>query len=190
MRDNIPELIFSSRADFRVWLSENADSSEGVFLIFGKKKSLPTVKATEALEEALCFGWIDGVMEAIEDTKYRKYFAPRRPKSVWSVKNKKIVASLRERGLMTERGEHVIAISIANGKWDERSEEREQAMIDMLQKKLTAHPAALEVFRALPPSTQLAEARWYHNFKSEERREAVFREIVEKLERRDTKIKM
>ena len=74
MRDNIPEFIFSTRADFRAWLMENADSSDGVYLIFGKKKSTPTVKATEALEEALCFGWIDGVMEAIDDTKYRKYF--------------------------------------------------------------------------------------------------------------------
>lgn len=190
MRDNIPELIFQTRADFRVWLSDNADSSEGVYLIFGKKKSIPTVKATEALEEALCFGWIDGVMEAIDDTKYRKYFAPRRPKSVWSVKNKKIVESLRERGLMTDRGERIISISVENGKWDERSEEREQALIDTLREKLTTHPAALEAFCALPPSTQLAEARWYQNYKSEERREAVFCEIVEKLERGDTKIKM
>ncbi len=190
MRDNIPEFIFSTRADFRAWLMENADSSDGVYLIFGKKKSTPTVKATEALEEALCFGWIDGVMEAIDDTKYRKYFSPRRPKSVWSVKNKKIVASLREQGLMTERGERMIATSIANGKWDERSEESEQALIDTLREKLNAYPVALEAFCALPPSTQLAEARWYHNYKSAERRETVFCEIVDKLERGDTKIKI
>lgn len=190
MRDNIPELCFPTRADFRVWLSENADCSDGVYLIFGKNKSLPTVKATEALEEALCFGWIDGVMEAIDETKYRKYFAPRRPKSVWSVKNKKIVESLRERGLMTERGERIVAISVENGKWDERSEESEQALIDTLREKLMAHPAAMEVFCVLPPSTQLAEARWYHNYKSEERREATFREIVEKLEQGNIKIKM
>ncbi len=190
MRDNIPELIFPTRADFRVWLSENADTSDGIYLIFGKKKSVPTLKATEALEEALCFGWIDGVMEAIDDTKYRKYFAPRRPKSVWSVKNKKIVSSLRERNLMTERGERVIAVSVENGKWDERSEESEHAMVDVLRQKLTAYPAALEAFCALPPSTQLAEARWYQNYKSEERREATFREIVEKLESGTVKIEM
>ncbi len=190
MRDNIPELLFPTRADFRAWLSENADTSDGVYLIFGKKKSVVTVKATEALEEALCFGWIDGVMEAIDDTKYRKYFAPRRPQSVWSVKNKKIVESLREQGLMTERGERVIAVSVENGKWDERSEESERAMVYVLREKLTAHPAALDVFDKLPPSTQLAEARRYHSYKSEDRRESTFKEIVDKLEKGTVKIDM
>ncbi|MBE6658481.1 MAG: hypothetical protein E7604_08550, partial [Ruminococcaceae bacterium] len=84
----------------------------------------------------------------------------------------------------------IISISVENGKWDERSEEREQALIDTLREKLTTHPAALEAFCSLPPSTQLAEARWYQNYKSEERREATFREIVEKLEQGNTKIKM
>ena len=190
MRENIPELLFAVRADFRAWLSENADTSDGIYLIFGKKKSVPSVKATEALEEALCFGWIDGVMEAIDDTKYRKYFAPRRPKSVWSVKNKKIVESLRERGLMTERGERVIAVSVENGKWDERSAESEQAMVDALRERLTAFPKAREAFEKLSPSTQLAQARWYHYYKSEERRETTFREIVEKLESGNVKIEM
>lgn len=129
-------------------------------------------------------------MEAIDDTKYRKYFAPRRPKSVWSVKNKKLVEELRARGLMTERGENIISISIENSKWDERSAESERAMVDCLLEKLTAFPSAREAFCALPPSTQLAQARWYHNFKSEDRREAVFREIVEKLEHGNTKINL
>ena len=190
MRDNIPDLLFPTRAAFRAWLSENADTSDGVYLIFGKKKSVVTVKATEALQEALCFGWIDGVMEAIDDTKYRKYFAPRRPQSVWSVKNKKIVESLREQGLMTERGERVIAVSVENGKWDERSEESERAMVYVLREKLTAHPAALDVFDKLPPSTQLAEARWYHSYKSEDRRESTFKEIVDKLEKGTVKIEI
>lgn len=190
MRENIPELLFETRAELRAWLSDNADSSDGIYLIFGKKKPTVTVKATEALEEALCFGWIDGIMESIDETKYRKYFAPRRPKSVWSVKNKKIVESLRERGLMTERGERIIAVSVKNGKWDERSEKSERAMIEVLLDRLTAYPTAHAAFSKLTPSTQLAMARWYHQYKSEERREKTLCELVLKLENGNVKIEM
>ena len=71
MRENIPELQFPSRADFRAWLEENAETSEGVWLVFGKAKSVFTLSANDALEEALCFGWIDGQMQSIDNTKYQ-----------------------------------------------------------------------------------------------------------------------
>ncbi len=89
MKDNVAELIFENRAAFRLWLSENAASSGGVWLVFGKTKALKTLTAAEALEEALCYGWIDGQMSSIDETSYRKYFAPRRAKSVWSEKTRR-----------------------------------------------------------------------------------------------------
>ena len=89
MRADIPELLFPTRADFRAWLQENAATSEGVWLVFGKTKTVVTLSANDALEEALCFGWIDGQMQSIDETKYHKYFARRRAKSVWFEKNKK-----------------------------------------------------------------------------------------------------
>ena len=101
----LPELLFATREDFRIWLCENATTSDGVWLIFGKVKTIVTLNANEALEEALCFGWIDGQMKSLDDTKYRKYFACRREKSPWSDKNKKIVETLRERNMMTDLGE-------------------------------------------------------------------------------------
>ena len=75
MRTDIPQLIFETREDFRSWLTINAETSEGVWIVFGKSRSVKTLKATEALEEALCFGWIDGQMQSLDDTKYIKYFA-------------------------------------------------------------------------------------------------------------------
>ena len=67
---------FAAREDFRAWLSENCLTSGGVWLLFGKPGGPKTIKAGEALEEALCFGWIDGQMQRINDTAYRKYFPP------------------------------------------------------------------------------------------------------------------
>ena len=94
MRADVPELLFSTRTDFRAWLNDNAEKSEGVWLVFGKTKTIVTLSANDALEEALCFGWIDGQMKSIDETMYHKYFAKRRAKSVWSDKNKKLVDRL------------------------------------------------------------------------------------------------
>lgn len=75
MKENISELLFPKRENFREWLRENAETSGGVWLVFGKTKALATLSANDALEEALCFGWIDGQMKSIDETKYLKYFA-------------------------------------------------------------------------------------------------------------------
>ena len=182
MKSDIPELLFPSRADFRAWLSENAETSGGVWLVFGKTNALPTLKAGEALEEALCFGWIDGQMKSVDDTKYRKYFAKRRAKSVWSVKNKKIVEVLREKGLMTPLGEKAIELAKGNGTWDERTEAGEQKMVEALAEKLRDFPQAYESYMKMPPSAKLATARWYHTPKNEDIRQREFPKIIEALE--------
>ncbi len=139
MKDNIPELIFENRAAFRLWLTENAAVSGGVWLVFGKNKTLSTISAAEALEEALCFGWIDGQMQSIDETSYHKYFAPRRDKSVWSDKNKAAIAALREKGIMTELGEAAVAAAIKNGSWNApKSEPITEEMITILAEKSRA----------------------------------------------------
>jgi len=183
MKADTPELIFASRGDFRAWLEENAETSAGVWLVFGKTKALPTVKAGEALEEALCFGWIDGQMKSIDETRYRKYFAKRRAKSVWSVKNKKIVEQLREKGLMTALGEKAVETAMSNGMWDERTEEGEQAMAEAFAQVLRAYPLAHESFMKMTPSAKLAATRWYMSAKSEEIRQRELPKIIEALEK-------
>ena len=78
---------FSDRDEFRKWLNDHYLSSGGVWLLFGKAGGPKTIKAGEALEEALCFGWIDGQMQSIDDKTYKKYFSMRRTNSKWSEKN-------------------------------------------------------------------------------------------------------
>jgi len=111
-------LEFSDRAAFREWLHKNGASSEGVWLLFGKKGGPTTLTATEALEEALCYGWIDGQMQSLGSTKYKKYFARRTANSKWSEKNKALVLELEERGIMTDYGREKIAQAKKNGQWD------------------------------------------------------------------------
>lgn len=108
---------FSDREEFRQWLTEHCLSDAGVWLLFGKAGGPKTIKAGEALEEALCFGWIDGQMQSIDDKAYKKYFSMRREKSKWSEKNKALVQSLEERGIMTDFGRKKIEEAKANGQW-------------------------------------------------------------------------
>ena len=136
MREDIPELLFPSRNDFRTWLCENAETSEGVWLIFGKTKAILTLTANEALEEALCFGWIDGQMKSLDKTKYRKYFARRTLKSSWSEKNKKIAETLIEKKLMTKSGKKAIDTAKKEGIWDKpKSDSIKEEQVEEFTKK-------------------------------------------------------
>jgi uncharacterized protein YdeI (YjbR/CyaY-like superfamily) len=85
------ELEFKDRKEFRKWLKKNVETSPGIWIRFIKDKSKTSITADEALNEALCFGWIDGQMKSEGDKSYIKYFAPRTKNSKWSEKNKKTV---------------------------------------------------------------------------------------------------
>ena len=112
---------FADREAFRKWLSENCQSDAGIWLLFGKAGGPKTIKAGEALEEALCFGWIDGQMQSIDDKTYKKYFSMRREKSKWSEKNKALAQKLEEQGLMTEFGRKKIEEAKKNGQWNAKN---------------------------------------------------------------------
>jgi uncharacterized protein YdeI (YjbR/CyaY-like superfamily) len=112
------ELEFKERIEFRKWLKKNVDTSPGIWIRFIKDKSRASITADEALNEALCFGWIDGQMKSEGDSSYIKYFAPRTKNSKWSEKNKKRVEQLRKEKLMTEYGEREIKKAVENGEWN------------------------------------------------------------------------
>lgn len=182
MRNDIPEHIFKTRGDFRHWLIENAQTSEGVWLTFGKTKTLTTLTAKDALEEALCFGWIDGQMKSIDETKYRKYFARRQAKSAWSDKNKKIVESLRERGLMAESGEKAVQAAKQNGMWENSPSGAVTAeQTTDFEAQLAAHPQAFENYANMPQSAKTTYVRRYFSFKREETRQRDLEKIIDLL---------
>ena len=182
MKTDTPEFLFSTRDDFRAWLCENAETSGGVWLIFGKSKAIVTLTANEALEEALCFGWIDGQMKSIDNTKYIKYFARRQAKSPWSAKNKKIVETLREKKMMTDLGEKTVEAAIKNGTWD--APERDpitDEQIEAFAEKLAGDSPACDNFHKMSRSVQATYTRRYLSFKNEETRQRDLEKIIDRL---------
>ena len=182
MRTDVPELLFQTRDDFRAWLQDNADTSEGAWLVLGKTKAVVTLSANDALEEALCYGWIDGQMKSVDETKYQKYFARRRVKSVWSEKNKKLIETLRARGVMTELGEKAVEKAKQSGTWDApKGEPVSDEQKEAFAKKLTAYSPAYENFCNMSPSVQRTYTMRYLSFKSEESWQKDFEKIVDRL---------
>ena len=175
-------LEFASRAEFRNWLSEHCQSHDGVWLLFGKPGGPQTIKAGEALEEALCFGWIDGQMQRIDEKTYRKYFSLRRENCKWSAKNKKLVQKLEEQGLMTDFGRAKISEAKQNGQWDAPDlmviAEDHIAELSVL---LEGCEPAFTNFQAMPPSVQKTYTRAYLDAKTEAGREKRIAWIVDRL---------
>lgn len=175
-------LEFANREEFRSWLSEHCLTSAGVWLLFGKAGGPKTIKAGEALEEALCFGWIDGQMQSLDDKTYKKYFSPRREKSKWSEKNKKLVQSLEERGLMTDFGRRKIEQAKQNGQWDAPDlmtlGEEEIALVSAL---LEGYEPAYTNFQAMPLSVRKTYTRAYFDAKTEAGRERRLAWMVDRL---------
>lgn len=178
-------LLFEKRENFRRWLTENALTSGGVWLVFGKTKRVKTLKAGEALEEALCFGWIDGVMKKIDDDSYLKYFAPRRKNSKWSEKNKKIVAKLEQQGLMTDLGREKIAEAKQNGQWENATRpsaitDEQVAEVATLLKKSAE---ASKNFENMPPSVKKTYTRAYLDAKTDAGRTKRLAWMIDRLEK-------
>lgn len=175
-------LHFASRDEFRNWLETNAVSSSGVWLLFGKPGGPVTIKAGEALETALCYGWIDGQMKSLDDKTYLKYFSERRPNSKWSDKNKTIVEKLEERGLMTDNGRKKIEEAKKNGQWDQpKAPSVTDEQIAVLADLLKAHEPACTNFQAMSPSVQKTYTRAYFDAKTDAGRSNRLSWMIERL---------
>lgn len=175
-------LQFISRDEFRKWLESNCMSSNGVWLLFGKSGGPDTVKAAEALEEALCFGWIDGQMKSIDDKSYIKYFSMRRENSKWSEKNKKLVETLEKKGIMTDYGRVKIEDARKNGQWNAiKPPEMTDEQITILKNLLEKHEPAYTNFLAMPPSVKKTYTRAYFDAKTDAGREKRLLWMVDRL---------
>ena len=173
---------FTDRESFRKWLSEHCLTSAGVWLLFGKPGGPKTVKAAEALEEALCFGWIDGQMQRIDDKTYRKYFSLRREDSKWSEKNKALAEELEKRGLMTDFGRKKIEEARQNGQWDApKPAAVTEEDIARLSAVLEEYEPAYTNFQAMSPSVKKTYTRAYLDAKTEDGRAKRIAWMVDRL---------
>lgn len=132
-----------SRKAWRGWLEKNHASSDGVWLVYAKKHSgLPSLTYNDAVEEALCFGWIDSKINPIDDAFYMQVFTPRKPQSAWSALNKARVERLLAAGLMTAAGLMVIKAAKNSGAWNTWKQVEELIIPPDLEKAIKANPEA------------------------------------------------
>lgn len=176
-------LHFETSSDFHHWLKENHQTSQGIWLLFAKDTTLTTLKASEALEAALCHGWIDGVMKKIDDHPYMKYFTPRRRNSNWSEKNKKIVQKLLDQGLVTEFGQQKINEAKENGQWNQVNKPSAitPEQIETVAKLLKENPIAYQNFLNMSPSVQKTYTRAYFAAKTDKGRISRLKWMTERL---------
>lgn len=175
-------LEFANRNDFREWLSDNCLSNAGVWLLFGKPGGPKTVKADEALEEALCFGWIDGQMQSLDDKTYKKYFSLRRDNSKWSEKNKALVEQLEKRGIMTDYGRKKIEEARKNGQWDApKAPAVTEEQVTFVTTLLQGYEPACTNFQIMSLSVKKTYTRAYLDAKTDAGREKRLAWMVERL---------
>jgi len=177
-------LTFTDRQAFREWLGKYGPASKGIWLLFSKKGGNVTLSAAEALEEALCHGWIDGQMKSLDDNSYKKYFARRLPKSKWSVKNQKLAQTLMEKGLMTQQGLDAVECAKKNGFWNNaKNIVIDDQKIQMLKEIIQPYEPAYTNFQAMSHSVQRTYTGFYLDAKSDKTRQARIEKIIDRLNR-------
>ncbi|MDA8393039.1 MAG: YdeI/OmpD-associated family protein [Actinomycetota bacterium] len=157
--DNTPELIVADLAAWRCWLADHATASVGVWLVLAKKGTTQPTSLTydEALEEALCHGWVDGQLAGGHEGTFRRRFTPRRARSAWSKRNIGIIERLLAEGRMRPGGLAAVERAQADGTWD--AAYAGAATIetpDDLQAVLGANRAASEMFARLDGANRYA----------------------------------
>ena len=177
------QMVFRNRQELRQWLKDNALSDQGIWIVFNKQKNADTLKASEALEEALCFGWIDGQIKSIDDNTYMKYFKQRSNDSDGSEKNKKLVAELEKKGLMTDFGRAKIEYAKQHGHWDQPelkalTDEQRQQFEAMLQPFAEAYANFMKMS---PSARKTYMASYFFGAKTEAGKQKRFDTIVERL---------
>ncbi|MDQ3821903.1 MAG: YdeI/OmpD-associated family protein [Actinomycetota bacterium] len=173
--------FFETPAAFRAWLAEHHETASEIWVGYYKKATgKPTMTWVEAVEEALCYGWIDGKRQRIDDERHRQRFTPRRRGSNWSAVNVAKVAELRAQGRMTPAGEAAFAARRDDPSAVYSYERRHEAAFDAEQEaELRANPAAWEWFDAQPPSYRTMATFWVVSAKRPETRARRLATLVE-----------
>jgi uncharacterized protein YdeI (YjbR/CyaY-like superfamily) len=155
--DDLPTIAFASGAEWEAWLEDN-HGSPGVWLKIAKKDSgITSVSHPEALEIALCFGWIDSRREALDEHYFLQRYSPRRPRGKWSQINREKAERLIAEGRMRPAGLAEVERAKADGRWDAAYAGQRRATVpDDLQRELDARPAAKAFFDALSSQNRYA----------------------------------
>ncbi len=155
---DLPVISFASREAWEAWLRERHATSEGLWLKIAKKGSgIETVSYAQALEVALCYGWIDGQKDKFDDQYWLQRFTPRRPRSKWSKVNRQRATELIQRGEMKPAGLREVERAKADGRWDAAYDAQSTATVpEDLQRELDKNEVAREFFATLTSTNRYA----------------------------------
>jgi uncharacterized protein YdeI (YjbR/CyaY-like superfamily) len=184
-REDAPLVHAEDRATWRAWLEANHATATGVNLVSWKRGHGPSVPYEEAVEEALCFGWIDSSGGKIDERRSKLYFAPRKPRSGWAATNKARVERLIRDGRMAPAGLEAVERAKENGSWTLLDDVEQGVVPEDLAVALAAHPPATANFEAFPRSVRRALLEWTAQAKRPETRAARIQEIATKAARNE-----
>ena len=174
----VDELHFITRTSFRAWLSKNHSSSKGFWMIFYKVGTgKPQVRYDDAVEEALCYGWIDSVIRGVDSERFLRKFTPRSNSANWSLSNIVRARKMIAEGKMTAHGLAVFKPG--------KSADRPMPSAEMtdVTKKALREGGVLKIFERLPPSHRRRYLMWLNDAKRPETREKRLREVVAALKK-------
>jgi uncharacterized protein YdeI (YjbR/CyaY-like superfamily) len=169
----------STKEEWREWLAENHQSEKSVWLIiYHKGCGIDSVYYDEAVEQAICFGWIDSIANKRDEKSKYQFFAQRKPKSNWSKANRERAEKMMHQGEMHASGQKLIALAKETGTWEALVDVKNSVIPDDLQKLLHENPLALKNFMSFPPSSKRIILEWILNAKKEETRQKRMEETV------------
>ena len=175
---NIETYYPTSRADWRKWLVNNHETKQSVWLLFYNKKSEKvSISWSDAVNEALCFGWIDSKKQTIDEFCYRQYYSKRKPNSTWSKINKEKIEQLVKNGLMSKSGLKSIEIAKQNGFWTILDEVEQLIVPKDLKEVLTSYNNAFEYFDSQSKSSKKMLLYWVASAKRPKTRQKRIEEI-------------
>ncbi|RUW23785.1 hypothetical protein EN858_32615 [Mesorhizobium sp. M4B.F.Ca.ET.215.01.1.1] len=178
---------FADAERFRAWLARHHASETEVWINIHKVGSgLPSITPKEAIDVALCFGWIDAVRKSLDDKSYLQRYTPRGNKSTWSRINVDNVARLVEAGRMTEDGLRQVEAAKADGRWARAYSAKEMTIPPDLQAAIDAEPKAKAMLAGLNAQNRFALTFRTHNMKTEAGRRKKIADLVEMLKRGET----
>ena len=188
MPTELPILEFRTSKSWETWLERNHAKSDGIWLrIFKKASGEPTVTYAEALDSALCYGWIDGQKRGHDDVSFLQRFTPRRARSIWSQVNTRHVERLVAAGRMRPAGMRAVEEAKADGRWDRAYvASRDAEPPAEFMRELKKNPSALEFYRTLTRANVYAIVYRLTTAKRAETRERWMRRIIEMLEKGET----
>lgn len=170
----------TSRENWREWLAVNHRSKQSIWLVYYKiQANIPTVSYNDAVDEALCFGWIDSTKKSLVNDTFMQFFSKRKPNSVWSKINKGKIQRLIDEGLMTEAGFESIEKAKQNGSWSILDEVEELIIPEDLENEFNTKAGSKDFFLSLSKSVRKAILQWLVLAKQAETRQRRITEIAE-----------